>query len=165
MLDLGVADMQARAARFAGKQRDHVPTGEHPFTVVLVDEVAFLTAYPTDRKLREQVNMVLDYGGCIRPVQLRRTDLNTGETDQVLVPCGHTLASVRLACAERARNLRAQCREGWHLDTEPDLEPGEPTDTQQWWIQNRAEVQAQRDRTAALGGDTGDLRPAGGNKS
>ena len=29
--------------------------GEHPFTVVLVDEVAFLTAYQPDRKLRERV--------------------------------------------------------------------------------------------------------------
>jgi S-DNA-T family DNA segregation ATPase FtsK/SpoIIIE len=45
MLDQAVADMQARAARFAGHQRGHTPTREHPFTVVLVDEVAFLTAY------------------------------------------------------------------------------------------------------------------------
>ena len=46
--------MQARAERFAGKQRDHTPTPEHPFVVVLVDEVAFLTAYQADRKLRER---------------------------------------------------------------------------------------------------------------
>jgi S-DNA-T family DNA segregation ATPase FtsK/SpoIIIE len=45
MLDQAVAAMQARAARFAGVQRDHTPTREHPFTVVLVDEVAFLTSY------------------------------------------------------------------------------------------------------------------------
>jgi Replication initiator protein, pSAM2 len=58
-----------------------------------------------------------------------RTDLTTGETEQVLVPCEHTLASVCPACAERARNLRAaQCREGWHLDREPDLEPDPATD-------------------------------------
>jgi DNA segregation ATPase FtsK/SpoIIIE, S-DNA-T family len=55
MLDQAVADMQARAARFAGHQRDHTPTAEHPFTVVLVDEVAFLTAYQPDRKLRERI--------------------------------------------------------------------------------------------------------------
>ncbi|MGH3286473.1 MAG: FtsK/SpoIIIE domain-containing protein, partial [Streptosporangiaceae bacterium] len=54
MLEAAVADMQARAALFAGTQRDHTPTREHPFTVVLVDEVAFLTAYQTDRKLRER---------------------------------------------------------------------------------------------------------------
>jgi S-DNA-T family DNA segregation ATPase FtsK/SpoIIIE len=55
MLEQAVADMQARAAVFAGYQRDHTPTREHPFTVVLVDEVAFLTAYQPDRKLRERV--------------------------------------------------------------------------------------------------------------
>ena len=54
MLEQAVADMQARAARFAGRQRDHTPTAEEPFVVVLVDEVAFLTAYQTDRKLRER---------------------------------------------------------------------------------------------------------------
>ena len=55
MLDQAVADMQARAAMFAGHQREHTPTREHPFTVVLVDEVAFLTAYQPDRKLRERI--------------------------------------------------------------------------------------------------------------
>jgi S-DNA-T family DNA segregation ATPase FtsK/SpoIIIE len=55
MLESAVTDMQARAARFAGHQRDHTPTAEDPFTVVLVDEVAFLTAYQPDRKLREKI--------------------------------------------------------------------------------------------------------------
>ena len=55
MLERAVADMQARAARFAGNQRDHTPTVADPFTVVLVDEVAFLTAYQPDRKLRERI--------------------------------------------------------------------------------------------------------------
>jgi S-DNA-T family DNA segregation ATPase FtsK/SpoIIIE len=55
VLEQAVTDMQARAAVFAGWQRDHIPTPEHPFTVVLVDEVAFLTAYQPDRKLRERV--------------------------------------------------------------------------------------------------------------
>ena len=56
--------MQNRAARFAGRQRDHTPTVEFPFVVVLVDEVAFLTAYQTDRKLREpaQADLVLGDG-------------------------------------------------------------------------------------------------------
>jgi DNA segregation ATPase FtsK/SpoIIIE, S-DNA-T family len=55
MLEAAVADMQSRAAEFAGRQRDHAPTRQHPFTVVLVDEVAFLTAYQPDRKLREKI--------------------------------------------------------------------------------------------------------------
>ena len=47
--------MQERAARLAGRQRDHVPTIADPFVVIIVDEVAFLTAYQADRKLRERV--------------------------------------------------------------------------------------------------------------
>jgi DNA segregation ATPase FtsK/SpoIIIE, S-DNA-T family len=54
LLEDAVADMQARAAQFAGRQRDHVPSAEFPFVVVLVDEIAFLTAYQADRKLRER---------------------------------------------------------------------------------------------------------------
>jgi hypothetical protein len=103
-------------------------------------------------------DIAINHGGCIRPVQLRRTDLTTGETEQVLVPCGHTLASVCPACAERAKNLRAaQCREGWHLDHEPDLEPNPATDDQEWWIENRADIQARHDQAAATGEDTEDL--------
>ena len=59
MLDQAVADMQARAARFAGVQRDHTPTAEDPFTVVLVDEVAFLTAYQPDRRLKDRIMAAL----------------------------------------------------------------------------------------------------------
>jgi DNA segregation ATPase FtsK/SpoIIIE, S-DNA-T family len=59
MLDQAVADMQVRAGRFAGRQRDHTPTIEDPFTVVLVDEVAFLTAYQPDRKLKERIMLAL----------------------------------------------------------------------------------------------------------
>jgi DNA segregation ATPase FtsK/SpoIIIE, S-DNA-T family len=55
MLDQTVADMQARAASFAGHQREHTPSREYPFTVVMVDEVAFLTAYQPERKLRERI--------------------------------------------------------------------------------------------------------------
>jgi DNA segregation ATPase FtsK/SpoIIIE, S-DNA-T family len=55
LLEDAVSDMQARARRFAGRQRDHTPTDEHPFTVVLVDEIAFLTAYQADRKLKDRI--------------------------------------------------------------------------------------------------------------
>jgi len=54
MLEDAVADMQARATSLAGHHRTHRPTTEHPFTVVLVDEVAFLTAYQPDKKLRDR---------------------------------------------------------------------------------------------------------------
>ena len=70
-------------------------------------------------------DLAVEHGACIRPIQLRRTNLDTGEIDTVLVPCGHTLAHVCPSCAERARTLRAaQCREGWHLEDEPDIDPG-----------------------------------------
>ena len=59
MLDAAVADMQDRAARFAGRQREHTPTVEDPFTVVLVDEVAFLTAYQPDRNLKARIMSAL----------------------------------------------------------------------------------------------------------
>jgi S-DNA-T family DNA segregation ATPase FtsK/SpoIIIE len=59
MLEDAVRDMQARAAVLAGKQRDHTPTTAHPFIVVLVDEVAFLTAYMPDKAIRERVKAAL----------------------------------------------------------------------------------------------------------
>lgn len=54
LLEDAVTAMQARARRFAGRQRDHTPTPDHPFVVIMVDEIAFLTAYQADRKLRER---------------------------------------------------------------------------------------------------------------
>jgi hypothetical protein len=99
-------------------------------------------------------DLAVEHGACIRPVQLRRTDLTTGETAPVLVPCGHTLASVCPSCAERAKNLRAaQCREGWHLDQEPVIEPDQPTDGQAWLVQVRADAQAARDKAEEHGED------------
>ncbi len=59
MLERAVTDMRARAAQLAGKQRDHTPTVEFPFVVIVVDEVAFLTAYQPDRGLRERVKAAL----------------------------------------------------------------------------------------------------------
>src|SRR5712691_4680543 len=91
--------------------------------------------------------LAITHGGCIRPVQLRRTDLHTGQAEQVLVPCGNTLAAVCPGCAERARTLRAaQCREGWHLEVEPAITPDEPDDEQQMWIEHRAEAQQHCDQ-------------------
>ena len=59
MLEDAVAAMQARAAVFAGRHREHTPTTEHPFIVVLVDEVAFLTAYLSDRAIRDRIKAAL----------------------------------------------------------------------------------------------------------
>jgi hypothetical protein len=92
------------------------------------------------------------------PVQLRRTDLETGQIEQVLVPCGHTLAAVCPSCAERAKTLRAaQCREGWHLETEPVITPDDPDAAQRSWAERRADTQQDRDHAEEAGQDTAEL--------
>ena len=97
-------------------------------------------------------------GGCLRPVQVRRTDTVTGQVDHVMVPCGATLASICPPCAERAKALRAaQCREGWHLEDEPDLTPAALNVTQEYWLTVRAEAQAFRDRAWLSGEDAAEL--------
>jgi hypothetical protein len=113
-------------------------------------------AQPTTR---DAVRAVAEnHGACLRPVQLRRTNTTTGEVDQVLVPCGATLASVCPPCAERAKNLRVgQCREGWHLDTEPITDPAPPDEVQAMWVERRAAAQADRDHAAQAGDDTTEL--------
>ena len=77
------------------------------------------------RTARDAVRAVAEnHGACLRPIQLRRTNTATGQVDQVLIPCGSTLAGICPPCADRAKNLRAaQCREGWHLATEPIPDP------------------------------------------
>jgi hypothetical protein len=103
-------------------------------------------------------DLAVEHGACIRPIQLRRTNIDTGEVDTVLVPCGHTLAHVCPSCAERAKSLRAaQCREGWHLENEPDIAPDPPTEDQRFWVEKRAEAQQLRDQAADARQDTTDL--------
>jgi len=103
-------------------------------------------------------DLAAEHGACLRPVQLRRTEIDTGHVEQVLIPCGHTLASVCPSCAERARILRAaQCREGWHLDHEPVIDPDPATEDQRALVTDRAETQEARDLLASAGVDSGDL--------
>ncbi len=59
LLDDAVSVMQERADRFAGLQRSHTPTVDDPFVLVLVDEVAFLTAYQSDKGLRQRITAAL----------------------------------------------------------------------------------------------------------
>ena len=94
-------------------------------------------------------------GGCIRPVQLRRTDNTTGKIDQILVPCGSTREDQCPACAKRAASLRAQqCREGWHLAADPEPPPPVPDGEQEGWLLLRAEAQVRRDHALAASADT-----------
>jgi hypothetical protein len=107
----------------------------------------------------EAVRMLAESrGGCTRPVQLRRTNLDTGQAEPVIVPCGSPLESVCPACAERCKSLRiSQCREGWHLEDEPAAAPSPLDDWQTWLLEKRAEFQILRDQAATIGQDTSEL--------
>ncbi|GAA3724575.1 replication initiator [Salinactinospora qingdaonensis] len=107
-------------------------------------------AQPLAREVAEQV--AADKGVCIRPVSLRRTNLDTGASEIVDVPCGATLESRCPACAKRKRSIRrSQCEEGWHLTEEPTITPDEPSEHQRAWVEQRARVTAERDHLAASG--------------
>ena len=68
------------------------------------------------------------HGVCIRPMAMRRIDTRTGRVEIVPVPCGSTRDDQCRPCADKARRLRmAQCRQGWHLDTEPLIDRATPT--------------------------------------
>ncbi len=51
--------MRARANRLRGKTRLHTPTTTEPLFVVVIDEIAALTAYVTDRKVRSEIEQLL----------------------------------------------------------------------------------------------------------
>lgn len=51
--------LTARAERLRGVARQHVPSVEEPLIVVVIDEIASLTAYITDRKVKTEVEQLL----------------------------------------------------------------------------------------------------------
>ncbi|MBE1610975.1 replication initiator [Actinopolymorpha pittospori] len=71
-------------------------------------------------------------GVCVRPIVRQLVDTQTGDVRLVPIPCQSTLASQCPPCADKARRLRMQqCREGWHLEHEP--EPPHRT-SPLWWL-------------------------------
>src|SRR5512132_183197 len=63
-------------------------------------------------------------GVCAHPGIARVTDVESGELRIVPISCGSTREDRCPPCADRAKRLRIQqCREGWHLDTEPEHQP------------------------------------------
>ncbi len=54
-----VAAMKAREDRLRGVTRLHTPTADDPLYVILLDELAELTAYVTDRKLKARIDAAL----------------------------------------------------------------------------------------------------------
>ena len=97
-------------------------------------------------------SLAVDHGVCIRPVSLRRTDLTTGATELIDLPCGATLDVKCPPCAKRARHYRqVQIREGWHRTDEPLPPPAAATDDQIALISLRAHFEfyrAQAERAA-----------------
>ncbi len=74
-------------------------------------------------------DVALEQGVCIRPVVQELHDTVTGQHRLVPIACGSTQERQCPPCAERNRRLRAQqCREGWHLDEEPDTDADAPDD-------------------------------------
>lgn len=59
LLEDAVTEMHDRAAKFAGTTRTFTPSIAFPFLVVLVDELAFLTAYQPDRDLRKRAEAAI----------------------------------------------------------------------------------------------------------
>lgn len=55
LLDEAVVLMQSRASASRGVTRSHIPTVNEPLIVILVDELASLTSYVTDRAVKAQL--------------------------------------------------------------------------------------------------------------
>ncbi|WP_435823469.1 replication initiator [Micromonospora echinofusca] len=87
-----------------------------------------------------------EYGVCVRPLAMRRTDLDTGLTEVIDLPCGATREDKCGPCAKKNRRLRqAQIREGWHRDDEPLPGPQPATEEQKALILLRAHFEFARD--------------------
>lgn len=59
LLEEAVEVMQARARELAGVTRQHKPSPESPTVIVLIDELAALTAYETDREMLRRANAAI----------------------------------------------------------------------------------------------------------
>ncbi|GAA2562101.1 FtsK/SpoIIIE domain-containing protein [Winogradskya consettensis] len=59
LLEAAAAETQRRAARLMGRTRQHVPSLGEPLIVLVIDELANLTAYLTDRHLKDRIKAAL----------------------------------------------------------------------------------------------------------
>src|SRR5208337_4318239 len=59
LLEAAVAEMHDRAGQFGGRTRTFTPSTAFPFLLVLVDELAFLTAYQPERDLRKRAEAAI----------------------------------------------------------------------------------------------------------
>ncbi|WP_051757321.1 replication initiator, partial [Nocardia sp. NRRL WC-3656] len=90
---------------------------------------------------------------CQRPIPMRIEDPKTGTITYEGAPCKSTMESVCPACAKANRALRIQqCREGWHIASEPVEYKPEPTEAQTAIIAARSDL-AEQYRAAVADGD------------
>ena len=59
LLEAAVTEMHQRASDFAGRTRTFAVSAAFPFLVVLIDELAFLTAYQPERDLRKRAEAAI----------------------------------------------------------------------------------------------------------
>src|SRR4029453_10534502 len=77
-----------------------------------------MTALPSPEVIREAALLV---GVCAHPVIARVSDIESGEVRIVPISGGSARENLFPPGAVWGRRVRIQqCREGWHLDTEPE---------------------------------------------
>lgn len=59
LLEQAVTVARQRAARLAGHTRQHTPSVDEPLIVIVIDELAAMTAYLGDRRLKERIRAAL----------------------------------------------------------------------------------------------------------
>jgi S-DNA-T family DNA segregation ATPase FtsK/SpoIIIE len=59
LLEAAVAEMHNRAASFGGRTRTFAVSAAFPFLVIVIDELAFLTAYQPERDLRKRAEAAI----------------------------------------------------------------------------------------------------------
>jgi hypothetical protein len=116
---------------------DACPTTISPQSLTRAQQAMLPLSTDVVQALAEQ------HGVCVRPLAMRRIDTTTGRVDIVPVPCGSTRADQCRPCADKARRLRmAQCREGWHLATEPVTNRTTPSEEHKALMAARADLLA-----------------------
>ncbi|WP_341718258.1 replication initiation protein [Micromonospora sp. FIMYZ51] len=140
------------APTLPGLTPDTPPSTDLPDTVApAAGSRAARLALPMSRQVLTE--MAAEYGVCLRPVTLRRTDLHTGLTEVIDLPCGSTREDKCQPCAKRARRLRqTQIREGWHRADEPNpTGPNPATEAQRELVMLRAHLEFAREEAQRSG--------------
>jgi S-DNA-T family DNA segregation ATPase FtsK/SpoIIIE len=119
LLDDAVEVMKDRARRLAGVTRLHEPTRAEPLILVVVDEVATLTAYQPDRKLRARIEqslgLLLTQGRAVGVSVVaalqdpRKEVLGFRNLFPARVACSWMSPRRSTWCWVRARAIRARC--------------------------------------------------------